>query len=168
MKCWFTEDVRIWMNSVMSLLLLLFFILFESLIYTSSKKQRYKNDSFFTPSLLFLVFCRPRNTEAVCAGLQAQILSCYRDNKDQTLKCSDLAKEYMQCINAAKKVRAFSICKDIIKKCQGWCKVLMCHKCNAENRKIWDLFLHVMRTPPIAFTYRFCTLVPLQMQNNLK
>ncbi|XP_063321271.1 MICOS complex subunit mic25a isoform X3 [Pelmatolapia mariae] len=46
---------------------------------------------------------RPRNTEAVCAGLQAQILSCYRDNKDQTLKCSDLAKEYMQCINAAKK-----------------------------------------------------------------
>lgn len=46
---------------------------------------------------------RSRNTEAVCAGLQAQILSCYRDNKDQTLKCSDLAKEYMQCINAAKK-----------------------------------------------------------------
>ncbi|XP_039869635.1 MICOS complex subunit mic25a isoform X1 [Simochromis diagramma] len=46
---------------------------------------------------------RPHNTEAVCAGLQAQILSCYRDNKDQTLKCSDLAKEYMQCINAAKK-----------------------------------------------------------------
>lgn len=83
------------------------FFLFESLIYTSSKKQRYKNDSFFTPSLLFLVFCRSRNTEAVCAGLQAQILSCYRDNKDQTLKCSDLAKEYMQCINAAKKVRAF-------------------------------------------------------------
>uniref|UniRef100_A0A3P9MYP7 Coiled-coil-helix-coiled-coil-helix domain containing 6a n=1 Tax=Poecilia reticulata TaxID=8081 RepID=A0A3P9MYP7_POERE len=44
-----------------------------------------------------------RNTAPVCPGLQAQILSCYKDNKDQTLKCSDLAKEYMQCINAAKK-----------------------------------------------------------------
>lgn len=46
---------------------------------------------------------RACNTEAVCTGLQAQILSCYRDNKDQTLRCSDLAKEYMKCIQAAKK-----------------------------------------------------------------
>ncbi|XP_013870810.1 MICOS complex subunit mic25a isoform X2 [Austrofundulus limnaeus] len=46
---------------------------------------------------------RSRHTAPVCSGLQAQILSCYRENKDQTLKCSDLAKEYMQCINAAKK-----------------------------------------------------------------
>ncbi|XP_072305642.1 MICOS complex subunit mic25a isoform X2 [Eucyclogobius newberryi] len=46
---------------------------------------------------------RARNTEAVCTGLQAQIHSCYRDNKDQTLRCSDLAKEYMKCIQAAKK-----------------------------------------------------------------
>ncbi|XP_032377075.1 MICOS complex subunit mic25a isoform X3 [Etheostoma spectabile] len=46
---------------------------------------------------------RSRNTEPVCPGLQAQILSCYRENRDQTLTCSGLAKEYMQCINAAKK-----------------------------------------------------------------
>lgn len=46
---------------------------------------------------------RSRNTDPVCAGLQAQILSCYRDNRDQTLRCSDLAKEYMRCIDAAKK-----------------------------------------------------------------
>ncbi|CAJ1055284.1 MICOS complex subunit mic25a-like isoform X2 [Xyrichtys novacula] len=44
-----------------------------------------------------------RNTLPVCAGVQAQILSCYRANRDQTLKCSDLAKEYMKCIDAAKK-----------------------------------------------------------------
>uniref|UniRef100_A0A4W6CXQ4 Coiled-coil-helix-coiled-coil-helix domain containing 6a n=1 Tax=Lates calcarifer TaxID=8187 RepID=A0A4W6CXQ4_LATCA len=50
---------------------------------------------------------RSRNTDPVCPGLQAQILSCYRENRDQTLRCSDLAKEYMQCINAAKKVRLF-------------------------------------------------------------
>ncbi|XP_060914468.1 MICOS complex subunit mic25a isoform X1 [Labrus mixtus] len=46
---------------------------------------------------------RYRSTDPVCAGLQAQILSCYKANGDQTLKCSDLAKEYMQCIDAAKK-----------------------------------------------------------------
>ncbi|KAM3618148.1 uncharacterized protein V6R79_016234 [Siganus canaliculatus] len=46
---------------------------------------------------------RSRNTDPVCLGLQAQILSCYRENKNQTLKCSDLAKDYMHCINAAKK-----------------------------------------------------------------
>ena len=50
------------------------------------------------------VFGRSRNMNPVCSGLQAQILSCYRDNGDQTLRCSDLAKQYMQCINAAKKV----------------------------------------------------------------
>ncbi|XP_041801602.1 MICOS complex subunit mic25a isoform X2 [Chelmon rostratus] len=46
---------------------------------------------------------RSRSTDPVCSGLQAQILSCYRENRDQTLRCSDLAKEYMQCIDAAKK-----------------------------------------------------------------
>ncbi|XP_044068183.1 MICOS complex subunit mic25a-like isoform X2 [Siniperca chuatsi] len=46
---------------------------------------------------------RSRNTDPVCPGLQSQILSCYRESRDQTLRCSDLAKEYMQCIDAAKK-----------------------------------------------------------------
>jgi len=51
------------------------------------------------------LFHRPRNVEPVCSNLQSQILNCYRENREQTLQCSDLAKEYMQCINAAKKVR---------------------------------------------------------------
>lgn len=46
---------------------------------------------------------RARCTEPVCPGLQAQILSCYKENREETLRCADLAKEYMQCINAAKK-----------------------------------------------------------------
>ncbi|XP_036387899.1 MICOS complex subunit mic25a-like [Megalops cyprinoides] len=46
---------------------------------------------------------KPRNVSPICAGLQAQILQCYQQNRDQTLRCSDLAKEYLQCINAAKK-----------------------------------------------------------------
>ncbi|KAJ8016691.1 hypothetical protein DPEC_G00009910 [Dallia pectoralis] len=43
-----------------------------------------------------------RNTEPVCINLQSQILHCYRENHGQTLQCSDLARTYMQCINAAK------------------------------------------------------------------
>ncbi|CAL8324895.1 unnamed protein product [Merluccius merluccius] len=46
---------------------------------------------------------RARSTEAVCSGLQAQILTCYRENRRETLQCSDLAKEYKQCISTAKK-----------------------------------------------------------------
>ncbi|KAG7280822.1 hypothetical protein CRUP_010804 [Coryphaenoides rupestris] len=46
---------------------------------------------------------KARGTEAVCSGLQAQILSCYRENRQETLRCSDLAKEYRQCISTAKK-----------------------------------------------------------------
>lgn len=46
---------------------------------------------------------RQRSMTPVCTNLQAQILNCYRENGGQTLRCSDLAKEYMQCIDAAKK-----------------------------------------------------------------
>ncbi|XP_066554460.1 MICOS complex subunit mic25a isoform X2 [Amia ocellicauda] len=46
---------------------------------------------------------KKRSVEPVCRNLQAEILRCYRENKEQTLQCSDLAKKYMQCINAAKK-----------------------------------------------------------------
>ncbi|XP_012595196.2 MICOS complex subunit MIC19 isoform X1 [Microcebus murinus] len=40
----------------------------------------------------------------VCADLQAKILQCYRQNSHQTLKCSDLASQYMHCVNHAKEV----------------------------------------------------------------
>ncbi|KAM4738024.1 MICOS complex subunit mic25a-like isoform 2-T2 [Anableps anableps] len=67
--------------------------------------ERFKEskDQFHQAASVTEASIRSRNTAPVCPGLQAQILSCYKDNKDQTLKCSDLAKEYMQCINAAKK-----------------------------------------------------------------
>ncbi|XP_030164322.1 MICOS complex subunit MIC19 isoform X2 [Lynx canadensis] len=38
----------------------------------------------------------------VCADLQAKILQCYRQNTQQTLSCSDLANQYMRCVNQAK------------------------------------------------------------------
>ncbi|XP_072512657.1 MICOS complex subunit mic25a isoform X3 [Salminus brasiliensis] len=44
-----------------------------------------------------------RSMTPVCTNLQAQILYCYKENGKETLRCSDLAKEYMQCIDAAKK-----------------------------------------------------------------
>ncbi|XP_051562356.1 coiled-coil-helix-coiled-coil-helix domain containing 6b isoform X2 [Myxocyprinus asiaticus] len=40
----------------------------------------------------------------ICVGLQLQVLNCYRENKHQTLQCSQLAKDYMNCINTSKKV----------------------------------------------------------------
>uniref|UniRef100_A0A3P8UY00 CHCH domain-containing protein n=1 Tax=Cynoglossus semilaevis TaxID=244447 RepID=A0A3P8UY00_CYNSE len=69
-----------------------------------------RNNTCYKPifNSVFLCLCvirRYHSVDPVCLGLQAQILSCYRENKDQTLTCSNLAKEYMQCINAAKKVR---------------------------------------------------------------
>lgn len=38
----------------------------------------------------------------ICADLQAQILQCYQQNPQQTLSCSALASQYLQCVNSAK------------------------------------------------------------------
>ncbi|XP_042563782.1 MICOS complex subunit mic25a [Clupea harengus] len=46
---------------------------------------------------------QPRHVLPICPGLQSQVLNCYKENQHQTLLCSSLAKEYMNCINTAKK-----------------------------------------------------------------
>ncbi|XP_061545024.1 MICOS complex subunit mic25a-like isoform X2 [Phycodurus eques] len=46
---------------------------------------------------------RPRQTVSVCIELQAKVLQCYRENPQQTLHCSSLAKQYMTCVQQAKK-----------------------------------------------------------------
>uniref|UniRef100_A0AAY5LBE9 Coiled-coil-helix-coiled-coil-helix domain containing 6b n=1 Tax=Esox lucius TaxID=8010 RepID=A0AAY5LBE9_ESOLU len=46
---------------------------------------------------------KPVPATSVCPELQAQVLQCYRQNQEQTLQCSGLAKQYMDCIQAAKK-----------------------------------------------------------------
>ncbi|XP_016139410.1 MICOS complex subunit mic25a isoform X3 [Sinocyclocheilus grahami] len=68
-------------------------------------EERFKMsaEQFHTAATRSEANIKPRNVEPVCSNLQAQILNCYRQNREQTLQCSDLAKEYMQCINAAKK-----------------------------------------------------------------
>lgn len=68
-------------------------------------EERFKMsaEQFHTAASRSEASIKPRNVEPVCTNLQAQILNCYRENRAQTLQCSDLAKEYMQCINAAKK-----------------------------------------------------------------
>ncbi|XP_075064649.1 MICOS complex subunit MIC19 isoform X2 [Mixophyes fleayi] len=38
----------------------------------------------------------------ICADLQAQIFQCYQQNPQQTLSCSALASQYLQCVNNAK------------------------------------------------------------------
>uniref|UniRef100_A0A3Q3KQC9 Coiled-coil-helix-coiled-coil-helix domain containing 6b n=1 Tax=Monopterus albus TaxID=43700 RepID=A0A3Q3KQC9_MONAL len=47
---------------------------------------------------------RPRPTASVCTELQAKVFQCYRENPQQTLHCSSLAKQYMTCVQQAKKV----------------------------------------------------------------
>ncbi|XP_016424406.1 MICOS complex subunit mic25a-like isoform X1 [Sinocyclocheilus rhinocerous] len=46
---------------------------------------------------------KPRHVSPVCPELQSQVLSCYRLNPQQTLHCSQLAKDYINCINTSKK-----------------------------------------------------------------
>lgn len=41
---------------------------------------------------------------SVCTDLQTKVLQCYRENPQQTLHCSSLAKQYMTCVQQAKKV----------------------------------------------------------------
>uniref|UniRef100_A0A3Q4AP75 Uncharacterized protein n=1 Tax=Mola mola TaxID=94237 RepID=A0A3Q4AP75_MOLML len=45
---------------------------------------------------------RPLQTASLCAELQAKVLQCYRENPQQTLHCSSLAKQYMTCVQQAK------------------------------------------------------------------
>ncbi|XP_056606377.1 coiled-coil-helix-coiled-coil-helix domain containing 6b isoform X2 [Triplophysa dalaica] len=45
----------------------------------------------------------PHNISIICPELQSQVLNCYRENKHQTLQCSQLAREYINCINSSKK-----------------------------------------------------------------
>ncbi|XP_073708572.1 coiled-coil-helix-coiled-coil-helix domain containing 6b isoform X2 [Garra rufa] len=46
---------------------------------------------------------KPRHVSPICPELQSQVLSCYKLNSHQTLHCSQLAKDYMNCINSSKK-----------------------------------------------------------------
>ncbi|XP_060127388.1 MICOS complex subunit MIC25 isoform X1 [Zootoca vivipara] len=46
---------------------------------------------------------RRRNTQPICANLQAAILTCYGENKHQALNCSELVKEYQRCVRLAQK-----------------------------------------------------------------
>lgn len=46
---------------------------------------------------------RPRQTASLCTELQSRVFQCYRENPKQTLQCSSLAKQYMTCVQQAKK-----------------------------------------------------------------
>ncbi|XP_044036842.1 MICOS complex subunit mic25a-like isoform X3 [Siniperca chuatsi] len=47
---------------------------------------------------------RPRQTASLCTELQAKVFQCYTENPQQTLHCSSLAKQYMTCVQQAKKL----------------------------------------------------------------
>ncbi|XP_068171594.1 coiled-coil-helix-coiled-coil-helix domain containing 6b [Antennarius striatus] len=45
---------------------------------------------------------RSRTTAPLCTDLQAKVLQCYRENPQQSLHCSSLAKQYIACVQQAK------------------------------------------------------------------
>uniref|UniRef100_A0A803WDF3 Coiled-coil-helix-coiled-coil-helix domain containing 6 n=1 Tax=Ficedula albicollis TaxID=59894 RepID=A0A803WDF3_FICAL len=47
---------------------------------------------------------KSRHADPVCVNLQSEILKCFRENKNEVLNCSELAKEYQRCVSAAQKV----------------------------------------------------------------
>lgn len=48
--------------------------------------------------------CRRYEIHPVCADLQGQILTCYKENVGKTLNCSNIAALYLQCVSNAKQV----------------------------------------------------------------
>ncbi|XP_014836655.1 PREDICTED: MICOS complex subunit MIC25 isoform X3 [Poecilia mexicana] len=46
---------------------------------------------------------RPRYIATMCTELQTKVLQCYKENPKQTLHCSRLAKQYMNCVQQGKK-----------------------------------------------------------------
>lgn len=60
--------------------------------------QMYSQDVVKTESTV-----RSCNISPICSELQSQVLNCYRENKHQTLHCSQLARQYIHCINSSKK-----------------------------------------------------------------
>ncbi|XP_027859615.1 coiled-coil-helix-coiled-coil-helix domain containing 6b isoform X2 [Xiphophorus couchianus] len=46
---------------------------------------------------------RPRYISPMCTDLQTKVLQCYKENPKQTLHCSRLAKQYMNCVQQGKK-----------------------------------------------------------------
>ncbi|XP_029457186.1 MICOS complex subunit MIC25 isoform X2 [Rhinatrema bivittatum] len=61
------------------------------------------SEQFHTAATNAELRIKKRNFEPLCMGLQAEILKCYQKNKQEVLNCSDLAKEYRQCVRAAQK-----------------------------------------------------------------
>uniref|UniRef100_A0A6I8QD85 MICOS complex subunit mic25 n=1 Tax=Xenopus tropicalis TaxID=8364 RepID=A0A6I8QD85_XENTR len=55
---------------------------------------------------------RQRSYDPVCMNLQADILKCYSENKQERLNCSNLAKEYRKCVSAAQKPLPFALQRD--------------------------------------------------------
>ncbi|KAM4721884.1 MICOS complex subunit MIC25 [Rhinophrynus dorsalis] len=51
---------------------------------------------------------KKRSYDPVCMDLQSNILKCYKDNSQELLNCSDLAKEYRSCVSAAQKNLLFN------------------------------------------------------------
>ncbi|XP_072277303.1 MICOS complex subunit MIC25 [Pyxicephalus adspersus] len=53
---------------------------------------------------------KKRSYDPVCQNFQSNILKCYSENKQERLNCSDLAREYQNCVREAQKNLLFNHC----------------------------------------------------------
>ena len=51
-----------------------------------------------------LVFYSDRKVEPVCSSLENLVLDCYQENQRKSLKCSQMVRAYVKCVEQARKV----------------------------------------------------------------
>ncbi|XP_015245536.1 PREDICTED: MICOS complex subunit mic25-a-like isoform X1 [Cyprinodon variegatus] len=74
----------------------------EILEKKSFENYKQTSEQYFEAATKTEALIRPRHSESLCTDLQAKVLECYRENPQQTLHCSSLAKQYMNCVQQAK------------------------------------------------------------------
>ena len=57
----------------------------------------------FIMNILYFSFS-DKTLQPICTSLQNHILDCYQENKNSSLKCSQLVRDYVICVEQARKV----------------------------------------------------------------
>ena len=60
----------------------------------------------FNVAIVSFVY-RPLQRDVLCRELQNDVLECYRNNKHHPLRCSNIVKEFRQCVQDARRVSAY-------------------------------------------------------------
>ncbi|KAM8929956.1 MICOS complex subunit MIC25 [Pelodytes ibericus] len=64
---------------------------------------RMTSEQFHTAATNAEYRVKQRSYDPVCMSIQSEILKCYKENQQELLNCSDLAKDYRSCVKEAQK-----------------------------------------------------------------